>query len=224
MRKILLFTALFSLTFLLACGDSKEEVQEEQTFEITTEEKVDHDEVVMYLNGEEVTGDRYNLAYLQTKVQLFQLGQDVSDQEEIKQLALEALLEQELLQQDATEKGIEVAEEDVEEELSLIKSESQDSFDAFLEAYSFDESSYKMMLSFAMLYDKYIADQFPNIEVTDEEVEAAYDEIKSDNEEIAAFEDIKESLRSGLARQKESEKMQERIDSLKDKAEIETNI
>src|SRR5690625_5230911 len=224
MRKIIVFASLFMLTFLLACGDSKEEVKEEQTFEITAEEKVDNDEVVMYLNGEEVTGDRYNLAYLQTKVQLFQLGQDVSDQAEIKELALEALLEQELLQQDASEKGIEIAEEDVEAELSVIKSESQDSFDAFLETYNFDEDSYKMMLSFAMLYDKYIADQFPKIEVTDEEVEEAYDEIKSENEEIAALEDIKESLRSGLARQKESEKMQERIDSLKDKAEIETNI
>lgn len=224
MRKIIVFASLFMLTFLLACGDSKEEVKEEQTFEITAEEKVDNDEVVMYLNGEEVTGDRYNLAYLQTKVQLFQLGQDVSDQAEIKELALEALLEQELLQQDASEKGIEIAEEDVEAELSVIKSESQDSFDAFLETYNFDEDSYKMMLSFAMLYDKYIADQFPKIEVTDEEVEEAYDEIKSENEEIAALEDIKESLRSGLAKQKEGEKMQERIDSLKDKAEIETNI
>src|SRR5690625_4176937 len=130
MRKILLVVAMLSLTFLLACGDSKEEVEEqEQTFEITADEQVDQDEVVMYLNGEEITGDRYNLVYLQMKAQLFQFGQDVSDQEEIKQLALDALLEQELLQQDAKEKGIEVPEEDVEEELSHIKSESGETFE-----------------------------------------------------------------------------------------------
>src|SRR5699024_3547610 len=101
MRKIMLFAALSSLTFLLACGDSKEEeTQEEITLEITAEEKYTEDEVVMYLNGVEVTGDRYNIAYLQTKVQLFQFGQDVSDLEEIKQLSLDALVDQELLQQD----------------------------------------------------------------------------------------------------------------------------
>ncbi|HLS06976.1 MAG TPA: SurA N-terminal domain-containing protein [Bacillota bacterium] len=224
MRKILLFTALLSLTFLFACGDSKEDEAGEQTFEITDEEKVGQDEVVMYLNGEEVTGDKYNLAYLQTKVQLFQFEQDVSDQEVLKDLALDVLLEQELLHQEAAEKGIEVTEEDVEEELSLIKSESRETFDAFLDTYSFDEDSYKMMLSNAMLYDKYITEQFPNIEITDEEIEEAYEEIKSENEDVADLEEIEESLRGGLAKQKESEKMQELIESLKEEAEIETKI
>jgi len=225
MRKILLVVAMLSLTFLLACGDSKEEVEEqEQTFEITADEQVDQDEVVMYLNGEEITGDRYNLVYLQMKAQLFQFGQDVSDQEEIKQLALDALLEQELLQQDAKEKGIEVPEEDVEEELSHIKSEGGETFEQYLKEYYFDEESYKTMLSFAMLYEKYIEDQFPNIEVSDAEVKKAYDELKSENEDIADFEEIKESLRSGLAKQKENEKMQERIDALKEEAELKTNI
>lgn len=227
MRRFLLFVAVLSLTFLLACGDSKEEAaekEEAQSFEITTEEKVDQDEVIMYLNGEEITGDRYNLVYLQMKIQLFQLGEDVSEHEEIKDLALDALLEQELLQQDAKEKGIEVSEEDVEEELSMIKSESGETFEQYLEEYHFDEESYKTMLSFAMLYEKYIEDQFSDIDVKDEEVKEAYDELKSANEEIADFDEVKESLRTGLIRQKENEKMQERIEALKEKAEIETNI
>src|SRR5699024_8241924 len=97
MRKILLFAALFSLTFLLACGSSKtDEVEELPTFDITDAEKVNPDEVVMQLNGQEVLGDCYNLAYLQIKIQLFQYGQDVSDLEGIKEQAIKALVEQEV--------------------------------------------------------------------------------------------------------------------------------
>lgn len=227
MRKFLLFVAILGLTFLIACGGSEEteeKTTEEQTFEITAEELVDQEDIVMYLNGEPVTGERYNLVYLQMKVQLFQLGQDVSDLADIKEKALDALTEQELLQQDADAKGIEVLEEDVEEELSLIKSESGETFEQYLEQYHFDEDSYKTMLAFAMLYEKYVEEQFPNIEVSDEEVEEAYEELKKDHDDIAALDEIKESLRTGLAKQKESEKMQERIDTLKEAADIETNI
>lgn len=225
MRKIFIFAALLSLTFLLACGSSEtEEVEEHPTFDITEAEKVDPEEVVMHLNDVEVLGDRYNLAYLQIKVQLFQYGQDVSDLEDIKELALEALIEQEVLLQDATEKGIEVSEADVEDEIDLIKTESLDSFEAFLETYKFDEDSYKMMLSFAMLYDKYVKDQFPDIDVSEEEITEAYEELKSENADLADLEEIKDSLRAGLIQQKENEKVQERLDSLKDQADIEVNI
>lgn len=225
MRKILLFAALLSLTFLLACGSSKtDEVEEHPNFDITDAEKVDPDEVVMHLNGQEVHGDRYNLAYLQIKVQLFQYGQDVSKLEDIQERAIEALVEQEVLLQDATEKGIEVTDAEIEDEMDLIKTESLDSFEAFLETYKFDEDSYKMMLSFAMLYDQYVKDQFPNIDVSEEEIEEAYDQLKSENEDLADLEDIKDSLRAGLIQQKENEKVQERLDSLKDQADIEVNI
>src|SRR5690625_136042 len=225
MRKIFLFAALFSLTFLLACGSSEtDEVEEQPTFDITAAEKVDPEKVVMQLNGEEVLGDRYNLAYLQIKVQLFQYGQDVSNLDDVKELAIEALIEQEVLLQDATEKGIEVADADVEAEMELIKTESLDSFETFLETYKFDEESYKMMLSFAMLYDQYVKDQFADIDVAEEEIEDAYAQLKSENEELADLADIKDSLRAGLIQQKENEMVQERIDDLKEQAEIEMNI
>src|SRR5699024_5812294 len=110
----------------------------------------------------------------------------------------------------------------VEEELSAIKSESQESFDAFLDTFHFTEDLYKMMLSHAMLYDQYLVEQFPDVEVSDAEVEEAYEELKGENEEIASLDEIEDSLREGLLRQKEAEKMQERIEQLKEKSDIET--
>lgn len=225
--RLILITALLSLTFLVACGDAKEEETEgDETFEITEEEKVADDEVVAHLNGEEVKGDRYNLAYLQTKLQLFQLGEDTKDLEFVKEFALDTLIDQELVYQDALEKGIEVSEEEVESELSEIKSdpEMKEGLESYIDMYGFTEDKYKEMLSFSMLYDKYVEAEFPDLEVSDEEIEEAYEQLKSTIEDLDPLEDIEESLRMSLIHEKQAQKMQERMDELKEKAEIEINI
>lgn len=213
---------------LTACGsddtDEQSDGNGQGTFEITEDEKIADDEVVLNINGTDVMGDRYNLAYLQTKAQLFQFGEDTSDRESLKELALNALVEQQLLEQDADEKGVEVSEEEIESEFESIKSDDEEHFESFLEEYHFTEDTFKMQLSFAMLYDKYIESVFPNIEVSDEEIEDVYNDLKSENEDIADLEDIKDFLRAELTHRKEGEKMQERIEELKEEADIETKI
>src|SRR5699024_4660292 len=231
MKRLFFLACTLSLAMMLAaCGgndeseESPEGIEQEQTFELSEDEKVNDEEIVVNVNGSDVTGDRYNLAYLQTKAQLFQYGQDTSDKDSVKDLALDALVEQELLEQDAQEKGVEVSEEEIESEFETIKSEDEDRFKDFLDEYHFTEESVKLQLSFAMLYDKYIETEFPDIEVTEEELEETYNELKEQNEELADLEEIEDLLRTELTQQKEAEKMQERIEDLKGKADIEKKI
>jgi len=226
-RRITLISLLVFTMLLAACGgDSTEEPkpEEEQSFEVTDDEKVDDDEVVAHINGTDVTGDEYNLAYLQTKVQLFQLGEDVDDQDSVRERALDALVERELLKQDAEEKGVEISEEEIDSEIEEIKQEDEEQFKSFLDEYHFTESSFKMQLAFEMLYDKYVAEEFPDIDVSEKEVEEFYQEIKDENEDIGELEDVEDMLKTGLKQEKEGEKMQERIEELKEKAEVDMKI
>src|SRR5690625_7501313 len=98
MKRRLIITVALSLAVILAAcgGDSTDEGESaEQTFQLTDEEKVGDDDIVANINGTDITGDKYNLAYLQTKVQLHQFGQDTEDKESLQEFAMNALVEQE---------------------------------------------------------------------------------------------------------------------------------
>lgn len=219
---------MIGLSILVACGSSddvEDADQLEQTFEINEDEKVDPDEIVMKLNDEEIDGERYNLAYLQTKIQFFQFDLDMNDHEQIQSVALDTLIRQELIRQDAAELGIEVSDETVEDQLEQIKEENKEGYEAYLETFDFSEQYYKMEIADILLQKKYIEEQFPNIEVTEEEVQEAYDEIKNESdEEIPELAEVESSIRQSLIQQKEIEKMEKRLEELEEKADIETLI
>lgn len=222
---------MIGLSVLVACGGTDEGEgaqqieQPEQDFEITDEEIVDPDEIIMELNDVEVNGELYNLAYLQTKIQFFQYGLDISNHDEIQSAALDTLTRQELIRQDAADLGIEVSEETVEDRLEQIKKENKEGYEAYLETFDFSEQYYKMEIADILLQKKYIEEQFPDIDVTEEEIKEAYDEVKNESdEEIPELNEVEESIRQGLTQQKEMEKMEERLEQLEEQADIKTLI
>ena len=179
------------------------------------------DTIVANINDVEVTGEMYNLIYVQTKIQLDQSGQDISNLEYVKELTIDGLINQEIVRQDAKKVGIVVTDEELHSEFEAIKSDNEERFQAFLERYHLTEQAFKDQLLFALTHDKYIESELPPIEVTDEEVEEAYDEIKKDNEDIAKLEDVEEQLKTEMIIQKEQESLQKRIEELKEQASIE---
>lgn len=195
-----------------------------QEIEFSDEEKVSEDKVVANINDVELTGEMYNLIYVQTKIQLNQFGQDISDVDQVKELAIDGLINQEIIKQDAKRAGIHVSEEELISEFEAIKSDNEDQFHAFLERYHLTEEAFKDQLQFALTHDKYIESELPPIEITDEEVEEVYHELKEDNQEIADLESVEEQLKRELMIQKEQEKLQERLEELKDQATIEKLI
>ncbi len=201
----------------------EQEQPEQEPLEITDEERVDEETSVVSVNGQEVEGAKYNQIYTQIKTMMHQYGQDVSDTDLLKEQAISILVEQELINQEAEKKGIEVTEEEANEELETIKAETGDQFATILDQYQMDEEGFKNQLIDDLLTAKYMEQEL-DVEVTDKEVEEYYNQLKEQNGEIGEFEEVEQDIKSLLQEQKQSEQLQARINELREEAEVETLI
>ncbi|WP_156290285.1 SurA N-terminal domain-containing protein [Oceanobacillus salinisoli] len=239
MKKSIFYTIMISLVLVLAAcnaDDGQEDAQEtgtdqvqeqeqpeQEPLEITDEERVDEETSVVSVNGQEVEGAKYNQIYTQIKTMMHQYGQDVSDTDLLKEQAISILVEQELINQEAEKKGIEVTEEEANEELETIKAETGDQFATILDQYQMDEEGFKNQLIDDLLTAKYMEQEL-DVEVTDKEVEEYYNQLKEQNGEIGEFEEVEQDIKSLLQEQKQSEQLQARINELREEAEVETLI
>ncbi|MFD2044299.1 SurA N-terminal domain-containing protein [Ornithinibacillus salinisoli] len=235
-KLIMLMLAVGLATFLVACGDDKDTEEETegkdqktdeqagQEVDVTEDEKVAEDEVVATINGTEVTGDQYNPVYLQTKLNAANYGMDVSDQEALKEQTINELIAQELIKQEAEDKGVEVTDEEVQNELDVYKEENGDEFSAYLEQVQITEDEFKDQIGFTLMLNKYMEQELQVDEISDEEIKDTYDQLKEENEDIMSFEEAKTVLKQNLTKQKQNELLQAKIDELKEQAEIETLI
>src|SRR5699024_7392819 len=174
MKKYMFAFMTFLLTMVLvACGNDEEQSEDamQPELEITEEEKVAEDEVVAVVNGEEVTGDIYNIVYSQLKLYSVQFGQEV-DEEEMKELTMESVIDRQLLFQEASEEGIEITDEEATAEIETIKEENPDVLETLLGQFQLTEEGFKEQLKFELTMYEYM-DQIIEVTVTDEEVEEA---------------------------------------------------
>src|SRR5690625_115380 len=236
-RLMMLLTTLILAIVLVACSNKtankdpneiadiqSTEEDTNQEIEFNDDEKINENKVVANINDIEITGEMYNLIYVQTKIQLDQFGQDVSDLEYVKELAIDGLINQEIIRQDAKKAGIVVSDEEITSEFEAIKSDNEEGFQTFLEKYNLTEQAFKDQLLFALTHDKYIESELPLIEVTDEEVEEVYNELKKSNKERARLEDVEEQRKREQRIKKDKESLQQRIEELKEQATIEKYI
>ncbi|KPH77589.1 SurA N-terminal domain-containing protein [Oceanobacillus caeni] len=217
------------LLFLAACGNNDktekketEEAAQEQP-EFTDEEIVDDKTPVVNVDGQELEGKKYNQVYKQIKTIMYQNGQDVSDLDVIKERTLTALIEQELINQEASEKGIEVKEEEASKELESIKKETGDQFSTILEQLNMNEKDFEHQLLEDLTTEKYMNHEF-DVEVTDKEVEEYYKQLKEKNKEIPELEEVKDNIKSFLHTEKQRKQLKSRLTELKEKTEIEELI
>lgn len=231
-RIMLLILSLLLAVVLAACNDktetSKEDNNTEQeaitSVEITEEEKVDNDSVVLSINGSEVKGDKYNNIYKQYKTMLHMYGQDTSDSEKIKAETIAILTEQELIRQAAVNSGLEVTDEEAQVEVdNILEANGEDAMTTMLEEYELTEDEFLDQLKVDLLTIKYIESEF-EVEVTDEEIEEQYNLLKEENEELGELEEYEEVIRQNLMQQKQGEMLEARISELKEEAKIETFI
>ncbi|MEN2768785.1 SurA N-terminal domain-containing protein [Ornithinibacillus xuwenensis] len=229
MKKLLSIVMIMGLFLILAaCGDDDEKTNEEEKAakEITLEEdeKVDDDKVVIRINDTEVKGAQYNTVYLQTKMRVYQFGQDIEDKENIKEITLNEITAQELIKQEAARQGIDVTEEEVQNEFDTLKSENEDSFTAYLEQYKLTEESLKEQIRFTFTLDKYMQEKVQVDEVTEDDIKEAYDQLKKENEEMMEYEEAKSIIKEQLVQQREAEALQVKVEELMEAAEIEKLI
>lgn len=243
MKKIMMLALALSLAVILAaCGnddaaddkkkDDKDKTEEEaagqapaEEMEISDEEKVKEDDVVVKINGEDIKGDKYNSIYPQIKMQVSGMGQEV-DQDQLKEHTIDALVGQELLRQEVEEKGVEVPEKEVDAQIKEIKSQDEDQYKAMMEQLSLTEESLKEQLAFELTLDKYAEEEFKDTEASDEEVEEFYEQLKEqgEGEEVPDLKDMKDQIKAQISEQKKQEATQKKVEELKEKAEIKTMI
>jgi major membrane immunogen (membrane-anchored lipoprotein) len=220
---VLLISCL--LLFLVACGedDKAEEKEKEETtqesLEFSDEEIVGDTISVVSVDGQELKGKKYNQVYKQIKTIMYQDGQDVSNLDVIKERTLTALVEQELINQEASEKGIKVNEEEANKELKTIKEETGEQFPTILEQLNMNEEDFENQLLEDLTTKKYMEHEF-DVKVTDKEVEEYYNQLKKQNEEIPKLEEVKENIKLYLHSEKQSKQLKSRLTELKEKKEI----
>src|SRR5699024_1938276 len=109
--------------------------------DIYKEELVADDVVDDTENEKEIMCSKYNQAYRKRKEhENLSTGTDKeNEKEQIKEITLEGLIGQELINQEAKELGIEVTDEDIEEEIEMIESQEGDVLDSLLEQFDWTE-------------------------------------------------------------------------------------
>lgn len=212
---------LLSLS-LVACSGDQDEGASETEVEISEDEKYDEDEVIVTVNDDDVTGRTYNLVYSQLKLEASHTGQDLTE-EEIKELTIESLIDRQLLLQEAEEVGIVVTEEEVAKELDKIKEENQEGIDILLEQYQITEDLLLHQLVYEFTYEEFI-DQEIELELTKEDVEDAYEEMKKENEDLPELTEMYDTFKKHLEQMRKGEALRSRIEKLKDDARVERHI
>lgn len=221
MKKVVTGMIVLLLSILLvACGDDtkKEEQTTETNVEVTDAERVDTDQVVAVINGDEVKGEIYNLIYTQLKTYAGQFGESV-DEEEIKEATMESIIDRQLVLQQAKEEGIEITDDVTDEEFATLKKDSPDALENLLTQYQITEEGFKEQLKFEMTMNEYMAKTI-KVTVSDDELKENYEKAKEGNDEIPPFDEVKDQMKKQMLQQKTQEAFQKKIDKVKEKADI----
>ncbi len=249
-KKMTFVFAPFALALVLgACSDNEESAaneeaaapeteQTEETEEGTEEaapaesvlELPEEDAVVAVVNGEEIQGKVYNSVARQFESTLLSQGQDPSTEENLQLIedeAMSVVIGNAVLLQDAKEKGHEADEAVVEERMEELKAnfEDEDAMNEALAETGFTLEEMEEQLREQLVYESYMENEIDAPEVTDEEVQAAYDQFaESSEEEAPAFEEMEPTIRQSLQEQNDQEATFARVEELREDAEIEVKL
>lgn len=241
MKKLMLLALSLCLVMVLAaCGDDSAEKsdkkdekkteekentseQAQEPVEITDEEKVDEKTAVVNVNGDEIKGEKYNPIYAQLKTSMHGYGQDVSDLDKLKEQTISVLVEQQLIKQEAEKNGLTVTDKEIQSQFDSIKKENGEQLTAVLDQFQLTEDDFKDQLADDIITKKYIEETF-DIKVSDKEVKEYYDKLKEQSEDIEELEKVEDQIKAQLTQKKSGDKLQEKVEELKKKAEVEKLI
>lgn len=194
-------------------------------------------EVVAEVNGEEIKKEEFKMTYegqfQQAAMQSQMSGQEL-DQEQLKQQVADSLVGQELLMQEAEERGFEATKEEVNKKLEELAKQQQvgsaEEFLTALEEQGMSEEEVRAQIQSQIKIDKLIAEETGDTKPSEEEMQEAYDKMKEQQEqmdteqEVPSFEEAKPTIEQQLTRQKLGEETQKIVDKLREEAEVTVNL
>lgn len=246
MKKIKLLALPLSLLLLLgACSDEDNaESTENPTVpaesEAVAEPVADASEtdldlpadgdLVVVVNGEEIKGTVYNSVARQLESSLVAQGKTADDpevEEQVKEQALNVIVGNILILQDAIEKGHRVDEEVLEQRFEDLKTqfENEEQMNIALERTGFTLDDMKQQLRDQLIYESYLSQEIEGAEVTEEELQETYQGyLDSAEGETPEFEEMKPMILQSLEERNEKQAVYDRIEELREMAEIEVKI
>lgn len=243
---------LFSLS---ACADEAEEADQgaQPTQEQPAEEGQaapedqempepdveDVPDVVAEVNGEEISGEEfittYEAQFSQMAMQAQMSGEEV-DEDQLKDQTLESMIGNELLIQDAEERGFDADEDDVEELLEQTAEEngmeSLDELYAAAEEQGTSEEEFRESAANQVLINQ-LTDELDVEEPTEEELREMYEqstaqqpemEEGAEEDETPEFEEVRDMIEAQAEEQAEMEALNAHAEQLRDDADVETHL
>jgi len=178
---------------------------------------------VAKVNGESILQSEFDEHFKQELK-----GVDESDTEalvRIKKQIVEELIDNKLLSQAANKSGIEVTQEDIDAQTSLIEQQigGRESFLKQLTELGIDEDKFKSDIKSQLIIQKYILENvdISSVSVTDDEVTSFYEKIKTTQDNVPPLSEIKQQIIDQITLEKQQELVMELIKSLRSSSNIE---
>lgn len=191
-------------------------------------------DVVAEVNGEEVTKEDfvpfYEASFQQAAMQAQASGED-PDEEALKEQAVDDLVDTELLAQEAESRGIEISDQDVDDELAALAEQngmkSAEELLKAVEAQGLTEDQARSQIETQVLIEQLVADETGPIEPTDKELRALYEQARKQQEqsgqsgqEFPTFEKVRSQLVEQAKAQESGKVAETLVTDLREDAEI----
>lgn len=223
-RKLTLFaTALLCAFALAACGGGEEdsannpnegngakdgnEAAEQQAKMQEQIEKglVDDDQTVATVNGTEIKGKQYNAVYQTAAMQQMAMTPQNDDEDGdisglAKEQALNSLVGQELILQDAEAKGYEPTQKKIDQHIEKQYGGKEKLKEIVDEQEDLTMDQAEEMIAESVLYDMYVDKEIGAI--SDDEIKSFYEEATANMEDAPKLEEVKEQIEQSVQQQK----------------------
>lgn len=203
---ILLINLFISLFIFSACSDKDKEVNE--------------NDVVVTVNGEEITRSQLNKNITQF-LRKYGLNLQDNNMDQLKRIVesnvISFMVEQTLVLQEAKKHHIQVTEEEIEVELENIKSHipKEMTFEELLELQNYTEEDLREEIKNTLLYNKVMSLKHldEEIEVTTDEIVHHYEKLLiQNNERLESFDMVKENIKHAIQQEKYLNKLRNDAD------------
>ncbi|WP_226647276.1 SurA N-terminal domain-containing protein [Mesobacillus subterraneus] len=228
MKRILTGMILLSIA-VLVLGACSNDSSKENT------EKKNKEDVVATVDGQGISKQQYEKELEATKATYEQQGMPVDQmddkqKEELEKSVLDQMINAELLLQTAEKDGISIEDKEIDAELEKIKGNFEDEkkFEEALKKNEMTEKELKSQLKKQMTVNKYLDSKIGKVEVTDEEIQARYDQYKelakAQEQEPEELEKIKPQLEQQVVSEKENAKISKLVENLRKENEDKIKI
>ena len=189
---------------------------------------IDPDKTIATVNGEDIVGGDLATSVNQIMATAQLQGIDTTDPNvmaEIQDQAVEMLINTELLEQEADERGIVVTDADVTGRIDALIDEigSQEALEERMMALGIDNDDLQRDVKSELMIQKLLDSIFAAdpVSVSEEEIESLYQGSTGGGEGAPAIEEVRPQLEAQLRASKEQQVVDEFISSLREGAEIE---